>query len=307
MKLPFLLFPLLAIVALAEPSRDAGLSLHMLPDRVAKFGGEKGGFTATDPATRQRGKTYSNVDDLLVYIERLPAPVKENGVWIVYTHPDSYAPAEKKRLDELISKLKEKNIRVFTCRASELSSGAWKAETGIEENGAKQSLVSQADQEHSMKIVQGDLSAATNEVEKFYALNHAAKNALQAGNTVEAETLANELAQLALKYTDDWNYGNAIQDANQVLGRIALSKGDVAEAKMRLLASADSNGSPQMNSFGPNMRLAKALLEKGERDVVLDYFQRCGKFWKMGKDRLATWAAAVKKGDIPDFGPNLRY
>jgi tetratricopeptide (TPR) repeat protein len=158
-----------------------------------------------------------------------------------------------------------------------------------------------------MKVVQGDLSAATSEIERFYALNRASKNALQAGNVQEAEALANELASLAPKYASDWNYGNAIQDSNQVLGRIALSKGDVAAARKRLLASADSKGSPVMNSFGPNMQLAKALLEKGERDVVLDYFQRCGKFWISGKDRLAAWTASVKKGDIPEFGPNLRY
>ena len=79
------------------------------------------------------------------------------------------------------------------------------------------------------------------------------------------------------------------------------------EAKKRLLASDDSKGSPQMNSFGPNMQLAKALLEKGERDAVLEYFQRCGRFWKMGQDQLAAWTAAVKKGEIPDFGANLNY
>ena len=64
---------------------------------------------------------------------------------------------------------------------------------------------------------------------------------------------------------NDWNYGNAIEDANQVLGRIALSKDEVAEAKKRLLASAGSHGSPQLNSFGPDFRLARELAEKGER------------------------------------------
>jgi hypothetical protein len=62
-----------------------------------------------------------------------------------------------------------------------------------------------------------------------------------------------------------------------------------------------------MNSFGPNMQLAKALLEKGEKDVVLEYFMRCAKFWKMGEERLAGWTDSVKKGKIPDFGANLNY
>ena len=156
-------------------------------------------------------------------------------------------------------------------------------------------------------VSQGDLDAATNELERFYALGRAAKNALGAGNVAKAEALANELAQLAPKYRNDWNYGNAIQDSNQVLGQIALSNGNLAEASRRLLASADSNGSPQMNSFGPNMQLAKALLEKGETDVVIEYFKRCGAFWTMGKRELASWTSAARSGKSPDFGANLDY
>jgi hypothetical protein len=172
---------------------------------------------------------------------------------------------------------------------------------------AERNDASPSSQERIKKISQGDLDVATTEIERFYALNAAAKNALKEGNDEKAATLANELAQLASKYTNDWNYGNAIQDSNQVLGRIALSNGDVAEASRRLLASADSKGSPQMNSFGPNMQLAKALLEKGETAVVIEYFNRCGTFWTMGKRDLARWTSAVKSGKIPDFGANLNY
>ncbi len=173
--------------------------------------------------------------------------------------------------------------------------------------GAPNDQMPAADRDRQMKIAQGDLSAATNVVERFYALGRAAKKAMKAGKTEEARGFANELARLAPTYTNDWNYGNAVQDSNQVLGRIALSEGDVAEAKKRLLASADSKGSPQMNSFGPNMQLAKELLAKGESQVVLDYFKRCGAFWKMGADRLASWAQAVSTGATPDFGANLEY
>jgi hypothetical protein len=167
--------------------------------------------------------------------------------------------------------------------------------------------VQPADQERLMKVIQGDVDAATNEVERFYALNRAAKNALRDGNVAKAEALANELAQVAPKYTNNWNYGNAIQDANQVLGRIALSNGNVAEAGRRLLASAVSKGSPQMNSFGPNMQLAKALLEKGETDVVIEYFNRCSAFWVLGKEKLASWTSSVRSGESPAFGANLNY
>lgn len=167
--------------------------------------------------------------------------------------------------------------------------------------------VSPAEQKRQIKIAEGELDAARNETERFYALNRAAKNALKVGKTQEAGRLANELLQMAQTRTNDWNYGNAIQDSNQVLGRIALSKGEIAEAKKRLIASADSKGSPQMNSFGPNMQLAKDLLAKGEKEVVLEYFDRCKAFWKMGAGRLAAWSESVSKGQTPQFGANLNY
>ncbi|QDV40924.1 hypothetical protein Enr13x_07620 [Stieleria neptunia] len=166
---------------------------------------------------------------------------------------------------------------------------------------------SPAERKRMMDLVGGDLDSARNEQERFYALNRAAKKALSAGKTEEARKLAEELLRRAQTQTDDWNYGNAIQDGNQVLGRIALAKGDVTEAKKRLLTSVDSKGSPQMNSFGPNMQLANELLAVGEKQVVLEYFDLCRKFWELGADRLAVWTEAVNKGQRPDFGASLDY
>jgi hypothetical protein len=62
-----------------------------------------------------------------------------------------------------------------------------------------------------------------------------------------------------------------------------------------------------MNSFGPNMSLAKDLLQKGERDVVLEHFELCRKFWKMDRGRVDQWSQDVNAGKIPDFGANLVY
>jgi len=94
---------------------------------------------------------------------------------------------------------------------------------------------------------------------------------------------------------------------NLVLGRIALRRGQIEEAKRRLLEAGESPGSPQMDSFGPNMSLAKDLLEKGERDTVLKYFGLCRKFWKMDYGQLKHWSNQVNAGEIPDFGANLVY
>lgn len=158
----------------------------------------------------------------------------------------------------------------------------------------------------SSSAVQKLASTKTPE-ERFYALDAAAKESFVVGNVEEARKYANELLTAAAKFPGDWNYGNAIQDGNLVLGRIALKEGHMTEAKQYLLKSAASKGSPQMNSFGPNLSLAKDLLEKGERDSVLEYFGLCRKFWTMGLKNLDDWSQAVKDGKVPDFGPNLLY
>lgn len=74
-----------------------------------------------------------------------------------------------------------------------------------------------------------------------------------------------------------------------------------------LRAAGETPGSPQLNSFGPNMTLAKDLLERGERDAVLAYFEACRVFWKMGGNSLDAWRQDVEAGRIPNFGANLRY
>ena len=149
------------------------------------------------------------------------------------------------------------------------------------------------------------LAKAKTDQERFYALNDAAKQSFVLGKTEDARTYASNLLALLPKFPNDWNYGNAVQDANLVLGRIAVQEGRIEDAKRHLLEAGKSPGSPQMNSFGPNMSLAKDLLEKGERQVVLDYFALCRKFWNQG--RLDEWSQQVKEGKIPDFGANLSY
>ena len=152
-----------------------------------------------------------------------------------------------------------------------------------------------------------DLRKAKTEEERFYMLGAAAKKSFTAGKIAESRHYAQELMVLLPHYRGNWNYGNAIQDANLVLGRIAVREGKIEAAKGYLLAAGESPGSPQMNSFGPNMSLAHDLLEKGERDTVLEYFQLCGGFWSGQQNKLDQWTQEVRAGKIPAFGANLRY
>ena len=147
---------------------------------------------------------------------------------------------------------------------------------------------------------------AKSDSERASLLVELAKSAFEAGDVERAHRWAFELLSQGTADKKDWNYGNAIHHGHIILGRIALLSGSIAEAKQHLIEAGETPGSPQLNSFGPNMILAKELLEKGERESVIKYFELCASFWK-NRTELDQWAATVKGGGIPDFGANLAY
>ncbi|MEI8291768.1 MAG: RNA polymerase subunit sigma-24 [Verrucomicrobiota bacterium] len=159
----------------------------------------------------------------------------------------------------------------------------------------------------SLAAFQRAQAADTDADSRFYRLSDLALQAFAAGDLKNAEQYAGELLATATQYPKDWNYGNAILMGNTVLGRIALRQGQVKAAKEYLFKAGQTPGSPQLNSFGPNMSLAKELAEKGEQDAVIKYFDQCRKFWSMGADKLDAWTKTVKAGRVPDFGANLVY
>lgn len=101
-----------------------------------------------------------------------------------------------------------------------------------------------------------------------------------------------------------WNYGNAIHIGNVVLGLIALNKNDLESAKSYLILAGKTPGSPQLDTYGPNMILARELLVKGEKDTVIRYFELCRHFWD-DNGRLVFWAEKVKKDMMPTFDNRL--
>jgi tetratricopeptide (TPR) repeat protein len=152
-----------------------------------------------------------------------------------------------------------------------------------------------------------ELEAAQDDVHRFYALTNAAKAGFEVGKTDEARQYAQALLDLAPRFRDDWNYGNAIHDGHMVMGRVALKTGDTVTAKRELLMAGRTPGSPQLDSFGPNMSLAKDLLEHKETGTVVEYFDLCSKFWKLERGNLRRWSILAKAGEMPDFGANLVY
>jgi TonB family protein len=149
--------------------------------------------------------------------------------------------------------------------------------------------------------------AGSDPARRYDLLPGLTKAALAAGADDKAVAYAKELLAAAEGDKKGWNYGNAIHDGHAVLGLVALHKDDVATARQQLLEAGKTPGSPQLNSFGPNVTLANELLQKGDRDAVLDYFTECRSFWKMGAEQLDAWSESVRKGETPAFGANLVF
>jgi tetratricopeptide (TPR) repeat protein len=154
--------------------------------------------------------------------------------------------------------------------------------------------------EQALRLTKSDMDRA-------YSLPDVAKFAYEANDLVKARDYATELLTKYGRVKDSHNYEDAIHYGNMVLGRIALKKGDTSGAKAYLLESGKTPGSPHLKTYGPSMILAKELLEKGERQAVIDYFHLCAKFWEGERGRLKEWEGIVKRGGMPDFDSTLYY
>ena len=126
-------------------------------------------------------------------------------------------------------------------------------------------------------------------------LPYLAMLAFQAGQLDKAQLYANQTLQAPSTAYDSIHTGNI------VLGLVALNRdGDVRAASSYLLSAVKTKGSPSLDRWGPNLALAKALLEKGQNEAVLEYFQSCKSFVTKNP-KLDDWIAMLKGGGSPDF------
>jgi hypothetical protein len=134
-----------------------------------------------------------------------------------------------------------------------------------------------------------------------------ARRAVDSGDLDEAARRAEALLVAATGERGSWNEGNLVHHGHLVLGHVALRRGDLDEAARRLVAAGRAGGSPQLDSFGPNMGLAKALLEAGRVEAVVEFFDGCASFWDEKFSQLPEWRAAALAGIVPNFRANLVY
>jgi hypothetical protein len=121
----------------------------------------------------------------------------------------------------------------------------------------------------------------------------AAATALRPGRAKEA---AATILTDASKFEDTWQFGNSVHSANIALGHVALDAGDIDEAARCLIAAGMTRGSPQLDSFGPDRRLAKRLADAGARTAVIDYLTHCKSFWSRDRGATDRWIRRLTAG-----------
>lgn len=145
------------------------------------------------------------------------------------------------------------------------------------------------------------LETAKTETEIFATLPRAATSAFHLGRFADARSNACRALEMAPAFAQTWSYGNAIHYGHTVLGLLALREGEHSMALRELDASGRTPGSPQLDSFGPTMHLAKELLKLGYIAPVIAYFEQCRVFWTRGTKWLGLWESVIRAGRVPNF------
>lgn len=141
----------------------------------------------------------------------------------------------------------------------------------------------------------------TARLSRFYSLDDKITEAYKANDFDRVKELAKENLELATVYRCNWNFGNAIHDTNRVLGLVSLKSGDIDAAADFLLEAGKSTGSPQLDTFGPELDLANELLQLGKVDAVKSYLKDIKRFWEMDNGQVDIWLSEIEKGGKPQL------
>ena len=122
----------------------------------------------------------------------------------------------------------------------------------------------------------------------------------------DVATKARHLLDLAARNRNGAQYGDAVFEANVILGKIALRRGDKKVAARNLLAAADTPGSDRIRRGEFEMNLPRALVDWGERRTVAEFFERMAPKTVRSK-QFQDWAAEILKGVNPDLIPTFSF
>ncbi len=102
---------------------------------------------------------------------------------------------------------------------------------------------------------------------------------------------------------DGFDKDDVLHSTYSILGRIALANGNISLAKRYLLDSANEMLKKRKGEceLEQDLRLAKYLLKKGERDSVVQYLKLCKKIWKNRSKDYDAWIKLINQNTMPNF------
>jgi hypothetical protein len=108
------------------PDRAKGISMHMLPKRVADVGSMQWGLVVShsgDWRPQQKQIVFQTTQEFMDFVRAQTSEVQANGAWIVVTDPDAYSDAEKQFLEDIKSVCRKEKLPLFICRGKDLPNG----------------------------------------------------------------------------------------------------------------------------------------------------------------------------------------
>lgn len=114
------------------------------------------------------------------------------------------------------------------------------------------------------------------------------------GNDALSEQDARALAETP-QNPSEYNLGQTL------LGRLAIARGNTAQAKELLLASVNPPAKFKNPVFEPNMTLAQDLYDAGDKDAVIAFLEASRNIWKFDRGRIDRMISFVKKAPSADL------
>lgn len=119
-----LLVPAILAALQDAPEPAKGLQVLWVPEAIAGTSNTVPGFKFRHPASRE-DLVLRKAVDLKKVIEKLPAAVRANGIWISTTNDFLYSEEENLELRSLVAVARSLGVQVFSCELGDQPHG-WK-------------------------------------------------------------------------------------------------------------------------------------------------------------------------------------
>jgi tetratricopeptide (TPR) repeat protein len=140
------------------------------------------------------------------------------------------------------------------------------------------------------------------EFQQYKALDALGRLHFRLANLAEAKSAASSLVEFALQRAQRADIRNhSVHLGNTRLGNIAVRQGDTKTAISYLDKSTVISDSVLLSEAGPDLSLARKLLEEGEIEAVLRFISQCERFnfEPRHKRVLKYWREKIGAGEMP--------